>query len=78
VCAALGQNPVAFVKPNGEAYVEAHRVSPVSRREVGSLASSNVMAVCPNHHRQMHYGGIEIAITPASFEFMIQGRLIKI
>jgi predicted RNA-binding protein with PUA-like domain len=78
VCAALGQNPIAFMKPNGEPYVEAHHVSPVSRREVGSLSSSNVMVVCPNHHRQLHYGGIEVAITPTAFELVIDGHPLKI
>ena len=34
---ALGRDPIAFLKPSGELYVEAHHVSPVSRREIGSL-----------------------------------------
>src|SRR5215203_2559067 len=57
VCDALGNNPIGFLKKNGEAYVEAHHVMPVSTKEIGSLSASNVMTVCANHHRQLHYGG---------------------
>jgi hypothetical protein len=78
VCAALGRNPVGFLKKNGEPYVEAHHVMPVSKREVGSLAAANVMTACANHHRQMHYGNIDVFITSESFEFTIDGTPVKI
>ncbi len=78
VCEALGRNPIAFVKPTGEPYVEAHHVSPVSLREIGSLAASNVMTVCPNHHRQLHYGGVKVVITPTTFDLGIDGQALKI
>ena len=44
---------------------------PVSTKEVGSLAASNVMTVCANHHRQLHYGEIDVTITEKTFEFVI-------
>ena len=78
VCEALGRNPVGFLKKSGEPYVEAHHVMPVSKREVGSLAAANVMTVCANHHRQMHYGNIDVVITSACFEFTIDGTPVKI
>ena len=78
VCAALGRDPLGFVKKNGERYVEAHHVMPVSKREVGSLSASNVMTLCANHHRQMHYGNIDVVITSDSFEFVIDGTPVKI
>ena len=51
---------------------------PVSKLEVGSLAAANVMTVCANHHRQMHYGDIDVAITPDFFQFTIDGTPVKI
>lgn len=78
VCEALGLNSTGFLKPNGEPYVEAHHVMPVSEGQIGSLATSNVMIVCANHHRQMHYGGIEVVIANSRFGFMIDGRQVQI
>jgi hypothetical protein len=78
VCEALGRNPIGFVKLNGEPYVEAHHVMPVSSKQVGSLSASNVMTVCANHHRQLHFGGINVVITESVFEFVIEGTTISI
>lgn len=78
VCNALGRNPIGFRKKNGEPYVEAHHVMPVSRQEVGSLAASNIMILCANHHRQMHYGDLDVMIKAANFEFAIDGQLVTI
>jgi hypothetical protein len=36
------------------------------------------MVVCANHHRQMHYGGIDVVIGEKSFDFAIDGQLIAI
>ncbi len=78
VCEALGDEPLGFRKPNGDPYVEAHHVMPVSRLQIGSLAASNIMTVCANHHRQLHYGGVEVAITDANFELELDGIHIEI
>jgi predicted HNH restriction endonuclease len=78
VCEALGGEPIGFKKKNGEPYVEAHHVMPVSELQIGSLAASNVMVVCANHHRQMHYGGIDVQIGETSFECTIDQRPLKI
>jgi hypothetical protein len=78
ICEALGHNPVGFMKPNGEPYVEAHHVMPVSKREVGSLASSNVMIVCANHHRQLHYGGTMVTVGDTAFTLVINGTPLNI
>ncbi len=78
VCEALGLDPVGFLKKSGEPYVEAHHVMPVSTKEVGSLSASNVMTVCANHHRQLHYGGVEVAISDATFDLIIADVAIKI
>jgi predicted HNH restriction endonuclease len=78
VCDALGRNPIGFLKKNGEPYVEAHHVTPVCKQEIGSLSASNIMTLCPNHHRQMHYGGVDVVIAKANFELTLDGQPIKI
>lgn len=78
LCEALGLNPVGFLKKNGEPYVEAHHVMPVSKKEIGSLAASNVMVLCANHHRQMHYGGIDVVVNMTTFDFFIEAKPLKI
>jgi hypothetical protein len=40
---------------------------PIAKREIGSLASINVMMFCPNHHRQLHHGGVEVVIIPTVY-----------
>ncbi len=78
LCDALGLHPLGFKKPNGQHYVEAHHVMPVAKREVGSLSASNVMTLCPNHHRQVHYGGVQVTIQDGTFEVLIEERSVSI
>lgn len=77
-CEALSLNPLGFIKPDGERYVEAHHVMPVSKMEIGSLAASNIMIVCANHHRQMHYGRVQRVIGASTFDFLIDGKELRI
>ena len=60
VCEALGQNAYSFKKSNGEHYVETHHIIPVANLKRGSLGISNLITVCANHHREFHYGDIQI------------------
>ncbi len=76
ICEALGDDPIGFLKLSGEPYVEAHHVMPVSKREIGSLAASNVLTACPNHHRQLHYGQVEVSITPTNFVIKIDDHAL--
>jgi hypothetical protein len=62
VCEALGQDPYSFKKKNGEPYVEAHHIIPVSSLIKGSLNYSNIITVCANHHRQLHFGDCEVLL----------------
>jgi predicted RNA-binding protein with PUA-like domain len=78
LCDAFGRNPIGFLKKDGEPYVEAHHVTPVSKQQIGSLSASNVMTLCPNHHRQVHYGGIEVVIGATTFHLVIDGRSVSI
>ncbi|WP_375403988.1 hypothetical protein [uncultured Sphingomonas sp.] len=43
VCEALGHDAMGFRKSNGELYVEAHHVTPVSELELGSLSGNYVL-----------------------------------
>ena len=78
ICDALGRPAIGFHKPDGNPYVEAHHVMPVARHEIGSLASANIITVCPNHHRQLHYGGIAVTISDEAFEFGLPEQKISV
>lgn len=78
LCAALGRDAASFLKRNGEYYVEAHHVMPVSAGEVGSLAASNIMVLCANHHRQMHYGQVEVSIQARTFNVTVEGATVSL
>ena len=43
-----------FLLPDGRLYLETHHVAPLA--EGGSDSHKNVVALCPNHHREAHYG----------------------
>ncbi|MCK8826067.1 EVE domain-containing protein [Fuchsiella alkaliacetigena] len=60
ICDALGEDPYAFKKENGDFYIETHHIDPVSSLNKGCLGISNLITVCPNHHRQLHYGDVDI------------------
>ena len=47
-----------FTKANGEKYSEAHHLQPLSND--GSQDEYNVVILCPNHHRIMHYANVII------------------
>jgi hypothetical protein len=78
ICMALGLEPAGFLKPDGEPYVEAHHATPVSALEVGSLAATNIMILCANHHRQMHYGVVGVERTSVSFIVTLDGKRLEI
>ena len=46
--------PAPFTKPNGLPYLEVHHVRRLASG--GSDKISNAVAVCPNCHRELHYG----------------------
>lgn len=43
-----------FQLPDGRTFLETHHVIPLA--EGGADSASNVVALCPNHHREAHYG----------------------
>lgn len=79
ICESLGLNPYSFQKTNGEYYIETHHLIPVSNLLQGSLGISNLITVCANHHRQFHFGNIEIIDnTHEALILSIDGRKIEI
>ena len=77
ICESLQSNPLGFNKRNGKPYVEAHHVIFVSRG--GSLSAANLITVCANHHRQLHYGRTALLKTEKrKFIFDIDGVNISI
>jgi hypothetical protein len=79
ICEALGRDAVAFVKSSGEPYAEAHHVILVSTLQAGVLEATNVMVLCPNHHRQAHYGVFEVlAADRAGWTIMVDGGTLTI
>ncbi|WP_190240985.1 HNH endonuclease [Nostoc sp. 'Peltigera membranacea cyanobiont' 210A] len=47
-----------FAKTNGGFYSEAHHLILLSQE--GSQDENNVVILCPNHHRMLHYAQVEI------------------
>ena len=45
---------LGFKMANDEIYLETHHIKPLS--EGGMDNTSNVTALCPNHHREAHHG----------------------
>jgi Mrr N-terminal domain/HNH endonuclease len=43
-----------FTKPDGSHYLETHHI--ISLAEQGPDTLDNVIALCPNHHREAHFG----------------------
>ncbi|GAB3861674.1 hypothetical protein GCM10028822_41530 [Hymenobacter terrigena] len=79
ICEALGLNPIGFRKPDGTPYVETHHVESVSQLSVGALGLANLITLCANHHRQMHYGNAMLTQqTKTHFTFMLDGQKVVI
>lgn len=45
---------IGFVTANGDVYLESHHIKPLS--EGGVDRPENMAALCPNHHREAHFG----------------------
>jgi len=79
ICKALDLPAHGFKKRNGELYVESHHIIPVSELEQGSLGTLNLLTVCANHHRQLHYGDVKIVENNDEyFKILIDNKQIRI
>lgn len=78
ICEGLGIDRLGFTRRSGGNYAEAHHVLPVSELTLGSLGPSNVICVCPNHHRQIHYGRVTLAEHEDEFVFTVDGAAVRV
>jgi len=53
-----------------ENFIEAHHLTQISDKQSGSLCTDNIILVCPNCHREIHYG--------SEFSVISSGDVIKI
>jgi len=64
LCRAKGKceycNEAGFQLADGSVFLETHHIIPLS--ENGADSVENVVALCPNHHREAHYGQNAIAM----------------
>jgi 5-methylcytosine-specific restriction protein A len=60
-----------FKTSDGAIFLETHHVVPLS--EGGPDTESNVVAICPNHHREAHYGA-----TSDKIKIYLQSHLAKL
>ncbi|WP_035558065.1 hypothetical protein [Hymenobacter sp. IS2118] len=75
LCEAMKLKPIGFLKENGQPYVEAHHVDQVANLAVGALGLANIITLCANHHRQMHYGNVDLlSATKTQFKFRVDGK----
>lgn len=62
---------LSFKMMNGQHFVEAHHIIALSADGKDTVA--NVIALCPNHHREAHYG-VEAEILEAKFIDCVKAR----
>jgi 5-methylcytosine-specific restriction protein A len=55
-CGTLG-----FKTKSGSIYLETHHIQPLC--EGGEDSERNVIALCPNHHREAHFGEVSLELT---------------
>ena len=54
-----------------ENFIEAHHLTQISDKQSGSLCTDNIILVCPNCHREIHYGS-EISVISSGDVIKIQ------
>lgn len=45
---------------------------------MGSLGASNILKVCANHHRQLHYGDVKVRIAETTFDIVLDGCALSL
>lgn len=79
ICEVIGNTPYTFKKKSGEYYIETHHIIPVSDIENSSLSVENLICVCPNHHRQLHYGNVDIILNSELYiKYLIDNKEVTI
>jgi 5-methylcytosine-specific restriction endonuclease McrA len=65
----------AFKKKNGVPYAEAHHIIELHNLIKGSYCSDNIIVVCPNCHKKLHYADIKYKNSAKdSFEISINNE----
>lgn len=81
-CQICGDRPgggSGFNTRAGRPYVEAHHVVLVSTRGAGVLRAENIITLCPNHHRELHYGsGTEVLDLGNAFRVRVSTGTVTI
>jgi len=69
-----------FPKKNGkDHFIEAHHLVQVSQKEEGSLCADNIILVCPNCHREIHYGkDFSVASDSGYIEIVLSIQKVRI
>lgn len=57
-CCQIENCGFTFLKKNGENYAEGHHLIPLAKG--GGQNPDNVVILCANHHRMLHYAKVEI------------------
>ena len=67
-----------FVKRNQTRYAEVHHVEELHTRNIGVLGSQNIIIVCANCHRKLHYSDVKVHGIEHGWEIMINGELYRV
>lgn len=59
-----------FAKPDGTPYSEAAHLRRISLREADLDIGDNIVVLCPNHHKMLDYGAMEIEYDAAAGELL--------
>jgi predicted HNH restriction endonuclease len=64
---------------NNECFIEAHHLNQVSEKSQGSLCTDNIILVCPNCHREIHYGKkLDLEVTDTSISISLSNHSAQI
>lgn len=72
VCEYFGKPSSGFLTRAGVPYVEAHHVVLVSTGRKGVFRAENIITVCPNHHRELHFGRTRVVDEGVSFRITVE------
>lgn len=63
-----------FLKRDGSKYAEVHHVEELSTGNPGVLGSDNMIVVCANCHRKLHYADVDICRSTGGWKIVINGE----
>ena len=71
---------IGFQKKNGnDCFIEAHHLVQVANKEEGALCTDNIILVCPNCHREIHYGhNFQVTSNDDYVDIVLSGRQTRI